>query len=116
MRQPLKIKCWNCENVFTISAELSRKPDLLVETEVPCPFCEAANQISIDTDQVKSGVSYRDGQSSEAIDFSRPGVLLDRIFKGVPPPPPSSGQSYYPPRPIPDPSPEPTPPDKERSK
>ncbi|MDS4028521.1 MAG: hypothetical protein RKO66_00370 [Candidatus Contendobacter sp.] len=104
MRQALNIKCWKCEKVFTMSAELSQKPDLLVEAETPCPFCQAVNQVIVRADQVQATVSYKDGQSVRTLELDGPGALLGQIFKGL---------MYYPPRPVPDPPPpKPTPPDR----
>ena len=84
MRQALKIKCWKCGEVFTMSAEVSHKPGPLVEAALPCPFCETTNQVTVRADQVKSGVLYRDGQSVEAVELNRPGALLGQIFDGMP--------------------------------
>lgn len=114
MRQALKIKCWKCGEVFTMSAELSQKPGLLLEAAIPCPFCETVNQVTVRADQVQDTVSYRDGQSVEAIFLERPGALLSYLFEGTPLPP--EGLMYYPPRPVPDPPPpQPTPPEKPTS-
>ena len=85
MRQALKIKCWKCEKVFTMSAEVSRKLGPLVETAIPCPFCETINQVIVRADQVKSTVLYRDGQSVDAVELEKPGALLGQIFEGAPP-------------------------------
>lgn len=85
MRQPLQIKCWKCKEVFTMSAKPSRKPGPLVEMALPCPFCEAVNQVTVRANQVKSGVLYRDGQTAEAVELDQPGALLGQVFEGTPP-------------------------------
>lgn len=114
-RQALKIECWKCREVFTMSVELSGKLDPLVEAVIPCPFCETSNQVTVRADQVKSTILYRDGQSAEMVELEKPGALLGYLFQGAPLP--SDGLMYYPPRPIPDPPPpKPIPPDKEHSK
>ena len=85
MRQALNIKCWKCENVFTMSAEVSHKPGPPVEKAVPCPFCKTTNQVTVRADQVKSTVLYRDGQTAEAVELEQPGALLGQVFAGTPP-------------------------------
>ena len=85
MRQALKIKCWNCKDIFTISAEPSRKPGPLVEAKISCPFCESINQITVRPGQLKSTVLYRDGQSAETVDLDQPGALRGQVFEGTPP-------------------------------
>ncbi len=121
MRQALKIRCWKCREVFTMSAEISRKRGPLVEAALSCPFCKTTNQVTVHADQVKSNVLHRDGQAAEMVELEKLGVLLGYVFEGTPLPP--EGLMYYPPRPVPDPPPpKPTPPekptssDKERSK
>ncbi|MDS4025725.1 MAG: hypothetical protein RKO25_01840 [Candidatus Contendobacter sp.] len=83
-RQALKVKCWKCEDVFTMSAEVSNKPGPLVEKAVPCPFCKTTNQVTVRAGQVKSTVLYRDGYSAEVIELNRHGALLGQIFEGMP--------------------------------
>lgn len=83
MRQALKIKCWKCGEVITMSAEVSRKPGPLVEAALPCPFCGTANQVIVRANQVKSSVLYRDGQSGEAVELEKPGALLSQVFDGM---------------------------------
>lgn len=83
--QALKIKCWKCEDVFTMSTEVSNKPGLQVEKAVPCPFCKTTNQVTVRAGQVKSTVLYRDGQSVEAVELEKPGALLGQVFAGAPP-------------------------------
>ncbi|MDS4041514.1 MAG: hypothetical protein RKP20_10090 [Candidatus Competibacter sp.] len=84
-RQALNIKCWKCEVVFTMSAKVSNKPGPLVEAAIPCPFCKTTNQVTVRADQVKSTVLYRNGQSVEAAELDKPGVLLGQVFEGQPP-------------------------------
>ena len=85
MRQALNIKCWKCEKIFTMSAEVSRKPGPLVEAAIPCPFCKTTNQVTVRADQMKSTVLYRDGQAVEAVELDKPGALLGQAFEGTPP-------------------------------
>lgn len=114
MRQALKIKCWKCGEVFTMSAEISRKPGPLVEAAFPCPFCGTTNQVIVRADQVKSSTLYRDGQAAETVELEKLGALLGYVFEGTPLP--AEGLMYYPPRPVPDPPPpKPTPPEKPTS-
>ncbi len=84
-RQALNIKCWKCEEVFTMSAEVSNKPGPLVEKAVSCPFCKTTNQVTVRADQVKSIVLYRDSESVEAVELEKPGALLGQVFAGAPP-------------------------------
>lgn len=115
MRQALNIKCWQCGEVFTMSAKLSQKPDSRVEAAAPCPFCQAVNQVIVRAEQVQATVSYKDGQSLEAVSLEKPGALLSYIFGGTPLSP-EGLMHYYPPRPTPDPPPpKPTPPDRPTS-
>lgn len=85
MRQALKIKCWKCGEVFTMSVEVSRKLGPLVEAAIPCPFCKTTNQVTVRAGQMKSTVLYRDGQSVETVDLDQPGALLGQVFEGQPP-------------------------------
>jgi phage FluMu protein Com len=85
MRQALEIKCWKCREVFTMGAEVSRKPGPLVEVAIPCPFCQTTNQATVRADQVKFTVLYRDGQSAEAVELDQPGAFKDQVFEGTPP-------------------------------
>lgn len=85
MPRALQVKCWKCKDTFTMSAEPSRKLGPLVEAKISCPFCEAINQVTVRTGQLKSVILYRDGQSAETIELEKPGALLGQVFEGAPP-------------------------------
>jgi phage FluMu protein Com len=83
MRQALKIKCWKCSEVFTSSAEISNvKSGPLVDSVIPCPFCQTSNQVTVHASQVKTATLYRDGEAAETLYLDKPGALLEQVFDG----------------------------------
>ncbi len=86
MRQALKIKCWDCEEVFTPSAEVSTQPGgPLVNVVVVCLFCNVPNQVTLRANQLQSTTLYRGGDLVETVDLSQPGALLNQVFAGAKP-------------------------------
>ena len=63
MKQLLQIRCWNCHDVFTMSAELNTDPPgaNLVDVLVPCPYCAKANRVTVSQEQVRTVTVHRGG-------------------------------------------------------
>ena len=85
MKQLLQICCWQCQQVFTMSAELNTDPpDVnLVNVLVPCPYCAKANRVTVSQEQVRTVTVHRGGGA--AIDLSQPDALREQVFDGQEP-------------------------------
>ena len=81
MKQLLQIRCWNCHEVFTMSAELNTDPPgvNLVDVLVPCPFCDKDNRVTVSQEQVRIVTIDKGGA---AIDLSQPDALREQVFDG----------------------------------
>lgn len=86
MRQALQVRCWKCQEVFTMSAEPQLDPPSLnlVDVQVACPYCGVANRVTVSADQVRI-ITVDRGGSGAAVDLSQSGALLDFVFDGQPP-------------------------------
>ncbi len=87
MRQALQVRCWKCQEVFTMSAEPQLDPPSLnlVDVQVSCPYCGVANRVTVPADQVRIITVHRGEGSGAAVDLSQPGALLDFVFDGQQP-------------------------------
>ena len=85
MKQLLQIRCWNCHDVFTMSAELNTDPPgaNLVDVLVPCPYCGKANRVTVSQEQVRTVTVHRGGGT--AVDLSQPDALREQVFDGLEP-------------------------------
>jgi len=84
MKQLLQIRCWNCHDVFTMSAEPETDPlgANRVDVLVPCPYCGKANRVTVSQEQVRTVTVDKGGT---AVDLSQPDVLREQVFDGQEP-------------------------------
>ena len=85
MRQLLQIRCWKCQEIFTMSAEMETDPPGAnrVDVLVPCPYCDTANRVTVSPDQVRIVTVHRG--AGAAVDLSQSDALYDQIFDGQEP-------------------------------
>lgn len=87
MEQIIRIKCWKCGEMFTMRAEVADVPSPnFVETVLPCPYCDTANQVTIREDQVKTTTLYRKPDDAGNAEPASAGPLPDNVYEGAPPP------------------------------
>jgi hypothetical protein len=87
MRQALKVKCYHCQDIFTLTAEMEADPPSAnrVNVLVPCPFCDNDNQVTVWEDQIRAVTIHRGEGADRAVDLSQPGALLNQVFQGQAP-------------------------------
>jgi hypothetical protein len=75
MRQALKVKCYRCQDIFTLAVEMEADPPSAnrVNVLVPCPFCDNDNQAKVWEDQLRTVNIHRGEGAGTAVDLSQPG-------------------------------------------
>ncbi len=82
MKQLLQIRCWNCYDVFTMSAELNTDPPGAnrVNVLVPCPYCAKPNRVTVSQEQVRTVTVHR-GWIARKIGYAEALQNFDKLAK-----------------------------------